>query len=181
VTRLLVVAWLVACGGKHAATPGPDPVALELKLAEQAEQARDHTGARAHYEAAIRAARTPAQIDLAHREFAETLITWGEVHEAERHLVVAVDANPDDAGAWHDLGLVRHAHGDHANGIVALERARSLRPKDPRPRIALAALRWKIGDKAGAKVEYQALLALDLPEKVRAKVEWALGVLDRND
>ena len=36
---------------------------------------------------------------------------------------------------------------------------------------------WKRGDKASATREYRAMLALDLPERLRAKVEWALTEL----
>jgi len=73
--------------------------------------------------------------------------------------------------------LLRHKLGDTAGAIVALEHARSLAPRDFRPRVALAALRWKTGDRPGAVTEYRGLLELDLPERLRGKVQWALGEL----
>ena len=37
------------------------------------------------------------------------------------------------------------------------------------------------GDRAGARVEYQALLDLDLPDPVRAKVTWAIAQLQSHE
>ena len=170
---------LAACGRTPPAAPRvpADVVRTEIEQAEQAERARRHDVARVHYERAVASARDPASIAFARREFAETLITWGELDEARAHLETVVVAKPDDPAAWHDLGLLRHNHGDVAGALAALARARDLAPKDPRPRVALAALRWKTGDRAGAATEYRGLLELDLPDRLRAKVQWALGEL----
>lgn len=172
------LAIVLGCGAAPAPAPAPppDPVGVELARAEQAERARRHDLAREHYLKAIAAARDPASLARARREFAETLVTWGEDAEAIAQLEAAVAAKPD-AAAWHDLGILRHHRGDVAGATRALEQARGLAPKDPRPRIALAALRWKSGDRSGAAAEYRGLLELDLPEKVRAKVRWALDEL----
>jgi len=175
-----IVAVLASCA--HPAPPAPPPkptidVRAEIEQAEQAERARRHDIAREHYERAVASATDPASISYARREFAETLITWGEYPAAIQHLEVVVSLHPKDAGAWHDLGMLRHHEGDDAGAIAALERARDLAPRNPKPRIALAALQWKLGNKPAAAAEYRKLLELDLPERVRAKVEWALGVL----
>src|SRR5262249_51953965 len=90
-----------------------------------------------------------------------------------------VGEDPAAARAWHDLGILRHQLGDDAGARTALERAVTLAPDDPRPRIALAALLWQSGDLDGARAQYQALLGLDLPDNVRAKVEWAISTLAR--
>ena len=175
----ILAAFCLACGGKQPAAPRvpTDVVRLEIERAETAEKARQHDVARVHYERAVASAQDPASIAFARREFAETLITWGELDEAKAQLETVVSAKPDDPAAWHDLGLLRHNRGDVPGAIDALSRARDLAPKDPRPRVALAALRWKTGDKAGAATEYRALLELELPERLRAKVQWALGEL----
>jgi len=175
--RLLFV--LAACGHPHAPPPArPEPtVRDEVRLAEDAERQRRHDVAREHYERAVAGAHDPASVAFARHEYAETLVTWGEVPAAIAQLEAAVAAKPDDAGVWHDLGLARHHEGDDRGAVYALERARTLLPRDPRPRIALAALRWQLGDKPGAAAEYRALLELDLPDRVRTKVEWALGEL----
>lgn len=165
---------LAACG---AAPRGPSAaVRAEIAAAETAERARQHHEARAHYERAVASARDPESIAFARREFAETLITWGEYPEAISQLERALAARPD-AAAWHDLGLLRNNRGDVGGAVTALAQARALAPRDARPRIALAALLWKRGDRAAAAAEYRALLELDLPTRVRAKVEWALGEL----
>ena len=179
IAALLVVA---ACAATPKAPARPaDGVRTEIEQAEQAERARKHDVAREHYQRAVAAAHDADSIAFARYEFAETLMSWGEVPEAIAQLEGVVAAKPDHAAAWHDLGILRHHQSDDAGASVALERARTLAPRDPRPRIALAALRWKRGDTAGAEAEYRALLELDLPANVRDKVKWALAQLARVD
>lgn len=187
VALVTLVTLLAACGARGPAAPAAAPplsprVRAEVELAERAELARDHFTARRHYEAAVAqavAAADLAAIRFARREFAETLISWGELTLAAAQLEQLVAAAPDDAAAWHDLGLVRHGVGDLPGAALALGRAKELRPRDPRPRIALAALQWKRGERDAARREYQALLELDLPERVRDKVTWAIEQLSR--
>jgi tetratricopeptide (TPR) repeat protein len=175
----LLAALTVSCGGAARPPAEPSPaVRTELAQAEAAERARRHDAARVHYERAIAAARDPASEGLARREYGETLATWGEATAAIAQLQAAVRARPD-AGAWHDLGLLHHQRGDLPAAVAALERARSLAPTDVRPRVALAAQRWKAGDRAGAAAEYRGLLELALPQRLREKVEWALRELAR--
>lgn len=178
--RLLALGLALAACASSPARRDP-AVTAHLERAERAELARDHEAARRHYQAAIAAAEAagaPAQLAHARRELAETLASWGELGEAEVQLALAVKATPSPE-LWHDLGIVRHARGDLAGAAGALLRAKALAPADARPRIALAALYWKTRDHARAREEYQALLALELPERVRDKVEWALAQLAR--
>lgn len=182
---LASVVWLAAwlgCGSHPSPAPrsvGPlAGVRGEVELAEQAERNRRHDLARTHYERAVALAGTdPASASFARREFAETLITWGEYEAAIGQLEAAVAVRPADAAAWHDLGILRHQAKDNRGAAFALEQARTLAPRDPRPRIALAALKLTLGDHAGARREYQALLELDLPPRVREKVQWVLANL----
>lgn len=175
--RALILA--IAAGCTHPAPPRGPAVAVrgEIEQAETAEKARHHDVARQHYQRAIHEAHDPDSIAFARHEYAETLVTWGEAPEARAQLEIAVVAKPDDPAAWHDLGMLRHHAGDDPGAIAALARAEALAPDDVRPRKALAALYWTRGDKANAAREYRGLLALDLPERVRAKVEWALAEL----
>ena len=152
-------------------------VRAEVEQAETAEKARQHDVARTHYQRAIAVARDPASIAFARHEYAETLVTWGEADSARAQLESAVLANPGEASVWHDLGILRHAAGDDPGAIQALARAEQLVPDDTRPRTALAALYWRRGDKANAAREYRGLLALDLPDRLRDKVLWALAEL----
>jgi tetratricopeptide (TPR) repeat protein len=174
----VLAAALAACGGARAPAPsGPSAqVRAEIEQAEAAEQARRHDAAREHYRRAVASARDPDSIAFARREYAETLVTWGEYPEAIAQLEGALAARPS-AAAWHDLGLLRNNQGDVRGALAALEQARALAPRDVRPRVALAALRWRTGDRAGATAEYRALLELPLPERLRAKVQWALDEL----
>jgi len=174
---LVAAVAAAGCGGRAPAPAGPSAaVRAEIEQAEAAEQARRHDGAREHYQKAVADARDPESVAFARREYAETLITWGEYPEAIAQLEGAVAARPS-AAAWHDLGLLRNNRGDVPGALAALEQARALAPRDFRPRVALAALRWRSGDRQGAAAEYRALLELPLPERLRTKVQWALGEL----
>jgi Flp pilus assembly protein TadD len=179
VNRVAIVVGvvLVACGRGPAAKAPDAPAAIvkqEIAAAEEAEKRRRHDVAREHYEKAVAAAHDPDSIAFARHEFADTLHTWGEDGEALVQLEAAVAAKPDDAGSWNDIGFYRHAKGDNPGAVQALERARMLAPTDVRPRKALAQLRWKLGDRAGAAAEYRAMLELDLPDNLRKAVQWAL-------
>lgn len=185
---MLVLLWvlslvLAGCGARSASPPPVAPqIRAEVELAERAELARDHAAARRHYEAAVRravAAGEQESVRFARREFTDTLISWGELAEAGAQLEQLVALVPDDAAAWHDLGMVRHGSGDDRGALAAMGRAKALLPDDPRPRIALAALLWKRGARGEARAEYQALLGLELPDRVRDKVRWALEQLSR--
>jgi len=177
--RAMIALVVAACARPgHEAREPSAVVRAEIEQAEAAEKARQHDVARTHYQRAVDEARDPPSIAFARREYAETLISWGEYPEAIAQLERAIAARPD-AGAWHDLGLLRNNQGDVPGALAALEQARALAPRDPRPRVALAALRWKTGDRTGAATEYRALLGLDLPERLRAKVEWAIAELAR--
>jgi tetratricopeptide (TPR) repeat protein len=176
-TRLLLA--LAACGGAQRPVPAPDPVRREIERAEDAERARQHDQAAAHYRAAIAVAKTPKQQAWARHEFAETLATWGQLAEATHELDAAAAEVPEDAAIWQDLGILRHKQADDAGALEALGRAKQLAPRDARPRIALAALYWSTGEKPRALAEYKELLDLDLPDRVREKVRWAIGVLEK--
>lgn len=178
-TRALLL-LLVACASTPAAATHHTPVPTvrgEIEAAETAEKARQHDVARVHYEAAVAAAKDPESIAFARREYAETLATWGETSAARAQLEVVVGVAPNDPSAWHDLGIIRHHEGDIRGAIAALGRAEELAPADPRPKIALAALYWRQRDKPNATREYQKLLELDLPPRLREKVQWALAEL----
>lgn len=148
-----------------------------INAAEAHEARRDHAAARASYQEAIRIATDPVSEAFARREFAEALLHWGEVEAAVAQLARCAELAPHHAANWHDLGIARAALRDQSGAEAALVRARELAPRDARPRIALAALRWRGGNREGAKQEYQQLLALPLPPKLRARVEWALREL----
>ncbi len=177
--RLALVASMLACGARQTPATRPDPVRVEIERAEDAEKARRHDEAAVHYKAAIAAATTPKAQAWAHHEFAETLATWGEVDQAIHELEAAGAATPGDPSIWQDLGVLRHKQADDHGAMDALGRAKQLAPRDARPRIALAALYWSSGDKVSALAEYRALLDLDLPDRVREKVRWAIGVLEK--
>ena len=188
-TRLALVVLTACAAAQH--PPGPD-VRAEVRAAEDAERARQHDVARAKYQQAVADARDPASVGFAKNRFGETLATWGEYADAKTMLEGAVAATPDEPSAWYDLGIVREHGGDSRGALDAFERAKRLVPSDWRPRRTLAALHWKLAaeclratpdapacgaDVEATKAEYRAMLALDLPARLRSKVEWALAQL----
>jgi tetratricopeptide (TPR) repeat protein len=180
--RWLVVLALVGCVKNHApATTPSNTVKAEIDRAEQAELHRQHDVARTHYEAAIRLAADPVSAAFARREFAETLATWGEIEAARDQLEQSVAARPDDPIAWQMLGIVRASDAikDLPGAFAALERSKQLAPRAWIPRRDLAVLHWKLGQRAEALAEYRAMLDLDLPPRLREKVQWAIEQLSR--
>ena len=175
---LVVGTW--ACGAATPAASEPsDTVKKWIRRAETAEQNRDHEVSRKHYERAIAEAKDAVSIGFARREFAETLATWGEIDSARGQLEKAVVARPDDPIAWQMLGIVRHKLGDIPGAFAALEKSKALAPKAWIPRRDLAVLHWSLGQREEALAEYKAMLELDLPPRLREKVEWAIGVLSK--
>jgi tetratricopeptide (TPR) repeat protein len=195
---LLLAAALAACAhnpNRPTLAHKPDAnVRAEIDAAEAAEGRRDHLVARQHYEAAVAAAdASPNQVSrgFAHREFGETLATWGETAEARTHLEASVAAIPEDPIAWQMLGIVRTKLGDLPGAFTALEKSKQLAPRAWIPRRDLAVLHWSLAEgrtaspdpqaaaqhRAAALAEYQAMLDLDLPDRVREKVKWAIDVL----
>lgn len=172
----LAVALASACAHPRPAGPAP-ATRVAVTEAEDALGRRDHTAARAAYDRAVATAPDRASEVFARKERASALILWDERPAAAVDLARVTELAPDDPAAWHDLGIVRHAAGDIAGARIALERARALAPADPRPRLALAALAWSQGDRAAAAAEYRALAELELPDRLRAKVQWALREL----
>ena len=166
-----------ACGGATARGPSPATLAL-LEQAENAESRRRYDHARELYLQAKGQAPDDISRARAARAYGRALIFWGEYDGASAELTEVTRLTPDDAGAWHDLGLVRHRNGDLSGAESALRRSIQARPRDPRSRIALAALLWQIGRHRDALTEYQALLTLEVPPQVRDKVEWAIRTLE---
>jgi tetratricopeptide (TPR) repeat protein len=188
---------LVACGAaQHPADPKPD-IRAEVRDAETAERARRHDIARARYEHAVADAKDADSIAFARGHFGETLATWGEYRDAIVQLEAAVAVVPSDASTWYNLGIVREHEANSRGAQDALEHAERLAATDWRPRIALSALHWKLAiacycvpqhdaatcarDADAAAAEYRGLLELDIPERMRVKVKWALDQLARPD
>lgn len=176
---LCVVLALAACGRAPAPKAPIDSVRANVARAEDAERVRRHDEARTHYERAVAAAHDPASRNFAHREYGETLATWGEVEAAKGQLEAAVTADANDPIAWQMLGIVRHKLGDIPGAFAALETSKRLAPRAWIPRRDLAVLHWSLGHRAEALAEYKAMLELDLPARLREKVEWAISELQK--
>ena len=174
---LAVAAILVALAGACAAAGASANTRAHLASAEAALGRKDYDAAAAAYDRAVATAPDRPSRILALRERADARVFVGELAGAAADLDALTALTPGDPRAWHDLGMVRANAGDHGGAVAAFTRAKAAAPDDARPRLALAALRWADGDRAGARAEYQALLALDLPDRVRAKVAWAIGQL----
>jgi len=179
VKRAIVVGLVIAACGRPAPR-APAPIVLsEIEQAEGHERARRHDQARVHYQRAVASAKDPASIAFARREYGETLMSWGEFPEAIAQLEGVVAVDPTHVASWNDLGLLFHNQGNDTRAIEALGRAKQLAPADFRPRRNLAVLLWKRGDRAGARAEYRAMLELELPDRLRAQVKWAVDELGK--
>jgi tetratricopeptide (TPR) repeat protein len=73
-------------------------------------------------------AAAPGQPDAMRRLHADILKALGRLWEAAMAYQQIVDANPQDADSWNNLGNVRHELGELETALAALQQARSLRP-----------------------------------------------------
>jgi tetratricopeptide (TPR) repeat protein len=171
---------MAACGSATPAAeePGHATQAL-LDRAEAAEKERRYDQAHALYLQARRQAPDAASSAAAALAHGRALIFWGEYEQAQAALEEATRHAPDNPGAWHDLGMVRHERGDLTGAESAFRRSIAASPRDRRPRLALAALLWKQRRHADALREYEALAGLDLPRRVHEQVQWAIATLRR--
>lgn len=179
---VVIAASLLAACGSPAKTPtsaAPHArVQTLLAAAEDAEQRRDYNAARELYLQAIAEAPDARSAAIANREMASALLFWGEYEGAEARLQASLEHDKSQARVWHDLGLVQEHQGKASDALTSLERAVALAPKEPRARIAYAALLVKQGQFAKAIVEYKALLKLPIPERIEAAIHKALRMLE---
>jgi tetratricopeptide (TPR) repeat protein len=178
----VTISFMVAggCGGSSRRTSAVAKPTLEtIERAEVEERGRRYDRARALYRRAQREAPDDLSRAYATRKLALALLFWGEYGPARRELERAVELRPDDVPSWHDLGIINHHLGDYRAAEDAFRQAIALRPREPRSRIALAALLWKQGQLSAAAREYRALLELELPRRIREKVEWAIRELEK--
>jgi tetratricopeptide (TPR) repeat protein len=175
---LLVV--MAACGSAAPAAEEPGRATQDLlDQAGAAEKERRYDRAQELYVQARRQAPDAASGAAAALAHGRALIFWGDYEQAQVALEEATRHAPGNPGAWHDLGMVRHARGDLAGAETAFRRSISASPRDRRPRLALAALLWKQRRHADALREYEALAGLDLPRRVHEQVQWAIATLRR--
>ncbi|MCU1347006.1 MAG: putative system TPR-repeat lipoprotein, partial [Acidobacteria bacterium] len=80
--------------------------------------------------------------------------------DAAAFLSVAVDHNPNDPQALHDLGVALLAEGHLPDAVKALTRARDLVPNEPTTYLFLALARAQSGDVPGAKRDVAEALRL---------------------
>ena len=168
---------LTGCGGPERDVEAPSRTAELIDEAERHERARRYDLARASYQQAVDTAATGRSGGFAAHRFASALAFWGELEPARAMLETAVARDPRRASAWHDLGVIRAQLGDLAGAETALQQAATLAPRDPRPRVALAALLVKTGRYREAEREYRRLLELELPPRIRSAIERALALL----
>jgi Flp pilus assembly protein TadD len=151
-----------------------------LKLNEQAEAAerkRDHHAARAFYQRAVDTAPNPASAAFATREMASALIFWGEDEGAVVLLARSLEHDPTQVPVWHDLGVMQARLGKSQEARQALERAVELAPKEPRSRMALAALLVNLSEFELARSHYKVLLTLKIPPRIEKAIHKALDIL----
>jgi tetratricopeptide (TPR) repeat protein len=98
--------------------------------------------------------------------------------EAVTLLQQAVDADPQQTGAWTQLGVIRFLRQDLGSAADALERALALDPAEPAARYHLALVELARGDRPAARGHFEAIVAAD-PAHVAAWID--LGVLDLAD
>jgi tetratricopeptide (TPR) repeat protein len=158
-------------------SPSSDLWKTHLQQAQNAERARQHEQARKLYVQAAAAAGETQNGAVVAKQFADTLLSWGEFENGRDQLKRCVALAPNRADAWNDLGIVLHQLGDSNGAATALQTAATLAPKDPRPQIALAALWWTTKQYEKSLAQYRKISELNVDAGVRSKVQWAIETL----
>jgi Flp pilus assembly protein TadD len=97
-----------------------------------ANQLGDHETAARHLEVGVRGlGRVTRDTRDAHNELALALRAVGLLEDSERVLATLLDAQPDYATGWHNLGLALDALDRHDEAIAAARRATVLAPSEP--------------------------------------------------
>lgn len=91
----------------------------------------------------------------------------GRLEDARRSYATAIDASPESAFLYRDLGLVDNRLGDWEAATVHLRKAVELDPADVRALVALGEARERLGDLPGALEAYEGAYALDPSEATR--------------
>ena len=86
------------------------------------------------------AARHLPEMAALHSNLATAYLGLNQLPDAERHYRLAIERAPDLFQAWFNLGRIQAATGRAPEARRALERARRLRPQDPRVQQALQQL-----------------------------------------
>lgn len=159
-------------------SPGPKIKALHAQ-AEAAERKRDYHSARAYYQQAVDEAPDSASAAYATLKMASALVFWGELAPACTLLGKSLEHDPSQVPVWHDLGVLQAKLGRPEAARKSLMRAVELAPKEPRSRIALAALLVQQSEFRLAQTHYETLLTLDIPPKIEEAIHRALGILEQ--
>jgi tetratricopeptide (TPR) repeat protein len=85
----------------------------------------------------------------------------GRFDEAEQGYRTQLAKHPDDVGALHLLGVLRHQRGDAGEGARLLARAHKLAPNDANIELSLASLAFRDGDHEAARRGFERALRLD--------------------
>jgi Flp pilus assembly protein TadD len=148
---------LAACAmfGDKSASPNP-ATATDAKTASAATPAKEEAGpATAKPELPV----SPA----VQRDFdaARQALAAGRTTEAERVFVALTKSNPELAGPYANLGLIRRQAGKTADAVAALEKAVQLSPQRAELHNQLGITYRTAGDFAKAKASYEQSITLD--------------------
>ena len=106
----------------------------------------------------------------------------GDVRSAERTLLAAAAARPDDPAPLHTLVRVYVQAGEFTNALATLDRLIARQPEDPRPAVTRSAVQVAMQDYAGAVLTLNPVLERqtnNVPALFNRAL--ALSALKRND
>jgi len=135
-----------------------DPARIHWAFAQAYREAGDLAGARAEYEAAV---RESGEDSVLLNNLAQVYRALGMKAEAEEALRRAVHFSPDLAYPHKNLGILLIGKGALDEGLLELEEAVRLEPRDPEALGALAALQADRGEEAAAAAAYRKARRLD--------------------
>jgi arylsulfatase A-like enzyme/Flp pilus assembly protein TadD len=111
---------------------------------------------------------------------AQSLLSRGDLGGAERELRAAIELDPGNAVAIHDLGLVYWRRGETEQALPFLERAAKLDSTKIEPHHSLAAAYMNLGRYKDAASELRAATAID-PEDAETRLMYATALENAGD
>ncbi len=142
--------------------------------------AGEATDARAHPAVAgtLATSLTAAAVDTRIIHRVDRLLQTGKLAQA-RALLAPLRHRPVPALEVLFLsGMIDEARGDFISAAKAFRQMLARNPRLPRPRLELARVLFRLKDYAGAKYNFQQVMATDIPVAVRRNVTHFLGIID---
>jgi tetratricopeptide (TPR) repeat protein len=111
---------------------------------------------------------------------ARVFLNSNDLDEARWHLERAIELDPKNDVAIHDIGVIHYRRGEFEEALPYLEEAVRLSPTKPLPREHLGRIYMKLNRHGDAARELETAVALD-PEKADLRIGYGMALAETGD